>query len=92
MEEIYRLTPVVGKIYETAEYTKREGKYPKERYFTDKPLIMAGKFIKHVKTGYGDYAKHYDIFDLNGKEKIVNYTYEGTTCFKEVIETPSKKG
>lgn len=80
--EVFRLTPEVGKKYFTAEYTSSEGKWPHVRYFA-KELRYVGEFRQHIVNGYRDNAQHYDIFDLDGKEVIVEYTYEGTTCFKE---------
>ena len=82
--EVFRLTPEVGKKYVTAEYTSSEGKWPDIRYFTTHELQYVGEFRQHVVHGYRDNAAHYAIFSLDGKELIVAYTYEGTTCFKEV--------
>lgn len=83
--EVFRLTPEAGKHYETAEYTSSEGPYSNARYFTTHPLRYVGEFVRHVSSGYRDNASHADIFLLDGKEILVHYTYEGTTCFREVI-------
>lgn len=87
--EVFRLTPIPGKYYETALHTRSVGRYPDTKYYTTNIPIYVGKFIKHISTGYGDSAQHYDIFNDNGKEIIVQYTYEGTTCFREVLENIS---
>ena len=86
MEEVYRISPTVNKFYETATYTHKEGKWPNERYYVPKnKMTYVGKFIEHKQYGYGDGATHIDIFmDNEGKPVYVNYTYEGTTCFREV--------
>jgi len=82
--EIFRLTPATDKYYETATYTRRTGNWPNEKYYTFNPLRYVGKFIKHEQYGFGDGARVYAIFDNNGKMETVQYTYEGTTCFREV--------
>lgn len=82
--EVFRLTPEKDKYYETTTYTHRIGHFPNEKYYTVNKLRYVGKFIRHESCGYRDNAIHWDIFDNNGNEEIVNYTYEGTTCFIEV--------
>jgi hypothetical protein len=81
--EVFRLTPEIDKYYETALYTSIFGKFPNEIYYTTYPLVYVGKFIKHVSIGYRDNAEHWDVFDKDGEEVLVKYTYEGTTCFRE---------
>jgi len=76
--EVYRLTPEKGKYYEYAECTRKEGKWPNERYYTTNALEFVGKFIEHKSEGYRDNAHHWDIFE-NG---MVRYSYEGNTCFR----------
>jgi hypothetical protein len=83
MTEMFRISPEVGKCYETAEYTSTTGKWPNNRYFTTNPVRYVGEFVRHVSEGYRDNASHTDIFLLDGKEVFVHYTYEGTTCFRE---------
>jgi len=85
--EVFRMTPQVGKYYETANYIRREGRYPSERYFTTIPPTYVGKYIRHEQYGYGDGGRHYAIFDNSGVEITVTYNYEGTTCFREVIKS-----
>lgn len=83
--EVYRMTPKVGKYYETAEYTRKTGIYPNEKYFTTNTPKYVGKFVKTEQYGLGDGAKAYSVFNNNGNLETVAYTYEGTTCFREVI-------
>ena len=82
--KVFRLKPQVGKYYKTTEYTRKEGKYPYEHYYSTKKLKYVGKFIKHEQYGWGDSMSCFDIFDNNGKNVIVQYTYEGTTSYIEV--------
>jgi len=82
--EVFRLTPEVGKCYEYAEYTRSEGRYPNQKYFTTNPLRYVGRFVRHITSGYRDGAQHADIFNLNGQEIRVDYSYEGRTSFREV--------
>jgi len=84
--EVYRLTPKVNKYYMTTTWTEKVGKWPNEKYYSTNKLRYVGRFLRHVSYGYMDNATHMDIFDNNGVEEIVNYTYEGTTSF---IETTS---
>jgi len=84
--EIFRITPEEGKSYEYAECTRKEGKYPNERYYTTKSLQFVGKFIKHESTGYRDNAHHWDVFE-NG---VVHYSYSGNTCFRVCPCQPDK--
>jgi hypothetical protein len=83
--EVYRLEPKMGKYYETAEYTKKTGTWGErnERYFTKNVPRYVGKFIRIERSGYGDGGRVWAIFDDNGKQVQVEYTYEGTTSFRE---------
>jgi hypothetical protein len=86
--EVFRQTPKVGKFYEYAECTEKIGSYSNgnQRYFTTNPLRYVGEYIRHEQCGGGDGADHWAIFDDdNGKEIRIEYSYEGNTCFKEVI-------
>jgi hypothetical protein len=90
--EVYRMTPTLGKFYEHAEYTRRQGRWPNEHYFVNKPPKYVGEFVRFVEGGYGDNGWRIDYFkDENGNEIAVNYTYEGTTCFREVCPILSKE-
>jgi hypothetical protein len=83
--EVFRIKPVVNKCYEHAEYTRKEGRYPNERFFTNVSPRYVGEFIRQERGGYGDNSWTTDYFrDLNGSEVAVNYSYESTTCFREV--------
>jgi|LauGreDrversion4_1035100.scaffolds.fasta_scaffold116297_2 hypothetical protein len=83
--EVFRLTPVLNRCYEHAEYTRSQGNYPNERYFVNIPPRYVGEFIRFVQGGFGDGGWRRDYFrDLNGNEVGVNYSYEGRTCFREV--------
>jgi hypothetical protein len=83
--EVFRITPVLHKCYEHAEYTRRQGRYPDERYFTNVPPRYVGEFIRFEQGGWGDGSWRIDYFrDLYGNQVSVNYSYEGRTCFREV--------
>jgi len=83
--EVFRLTPIIGKFYEHAEYTRRTGRWPTEKYFVNKSPKYVGEFVRFAQGGYGDNGWRTDYFrDETGKEVEVPYTYEGTTCFREV--------
>jgi hypothetical protein len=87
--EVFRKTPEVGKYYEYAECTEKIGSYSEnnDKYFTTNPLRYVGKYIKHERYGWGDNADHFAIFDNKGEEIRIEYSYEGNTCFREVIYT-----
>jgi hypothetical protein len=87
--EVYRLVPVVGKYYQTAESTRREYAYNNQSvlittHFTKNPLKYVGKYVRTERFGYGDGSYGFAVFDNNGREIIVHYSYEGNTCFIEV--------
>jgi hypothetical protein len=82
--EVFRLTPEKDKYYQTTTYTHIIGQFPNQKYYTTNNLRYVGNFIRHESCGYHDNSIHWDIFDNNGIEEIVKYTYEGTTCFIEV--------
>ena len=81
--EVFRITPIPDKLYETALYTRKTGEWPNEKYFTTFTPRFVGKFIKHCQIGQGDGAIHYDIFEKEGRKIRIDYTYEGTTCYRE---------
>ena len=92
-KEVFRISPEKGKYYEYAEYTERIGVWPNVHYFTTNPLTYVGKHIQHWQEGGGDGADHWDIFEnVEGKEVRIDYTYEGTTSFKEVPRRNHKIG
>ncbi len=82
--EVFRLTPKEGNYYQTTTWTRRAGNWPNEKYYSTNDLQYVGKFIRHGSCGYRDNAEHWDIFDNNGVEVTVKYTYEGTTSFIQV--------
>ncbi len=88
--EVFRLMPQVGKYYETGRVTRvlvNGGKYLEQRYFTSEPLRYVGRFKSQHSWGAGDGKQVWDLFDNNGHEERVDYTYEGTTCYREVLPT-----
>jgi len=88
--EVFRLSPEVGKCYKHAEYTRKTGRYPNERYFYNGTPKYVGKFVKTLQYGYGDGASIYAVFNDNGVENRVTYSYGGQTSFIEVpCEEPS---
>jgi hypothetical protein len=85
--EVYRSELVSGKAYMTAEWTRKEGIWPNERYFTIEAPRYVGKFMKTLREGgWGDGARIWSIFDDDGKMNRVDYTYEGTTSFIAIPE------
>jgi hypothetical protein len=83
--EVFRITPVLNRCYEHAEYTRSQGNYPNQRYFVNVPPRYVGEFIRFEQGGWGDGGWRRDYFrDLNGNENSVNYSYEGRTSFREV--------
>ena len=78
--EVFRMTPEKGKYYKTTTYTRKNN----NKYYSTNELRYVGKYIRHASYGFRDSAEHYAIFEKNGIEEIVHYTYEGTTCFIEV--------
>lgn len=88
--EVFRITPEIGKCYEHVEATREQGRWPNERYFTTNTPRYVGRFIKQVQKGFGDNSSIRDYFqDNNGNEQIVDYSYEGKTCFREVPCLPN---
>jgi len=83
--EMFRISPQLDKYYEYAEYTMSEGKYPNTRYFINSTPQYVGEFIKREEGGCGDGSWRIDYFrDDNMNIIPIKYTYEGTTCFREV--------
>lgn len=83
--EVFRISPVPGKYYSTAEYTREIGSYfAGMRYFTTHEPRYVGLFIQTMRTGYGDGGQVFSYFDRDGERVTVEYTYAGTTSFVEV--------
>jgi len=87
--EVFRITPTIGRRYEHAECTRQEGRWPNQRYYTKTPPKYVGEFIKCDQGGYGDGSWRTDYFrQMDGTMVSVPYTYEGTTCFREICLPP----
>jgi hypothetical protein len=90
--EVFRLTPEPGKAYCHAECTEKVydvNDWQNTKYFTTNPLTFVGVFVRHESMGYRDNATHWDIFDNNGTQVIVHYSYDGNTCFVEAESAES---
>lgn len=84
-EVYYSIVPEVGHCYEYAEATRKQGKYPTERYFTTNAPRYVGEFIRSVRGGNSEYGGFCAYFkDNHCKEQRVDYSYDGNTCFREV--------
>jgi len=90
--EVFRIVPEVGeKCYEYAESTRTEGYWPNQRRFTNVKPLYVGRLIRFETGGYGDNAWRKDYFKDNyGQEHVVNYSYIGNTCFREVPCLPNE--
>jgi len=60
------------------------------RYFTTKPYIYAGVWLRSEQRGFGDGGDYWEFFlndddddDDDGTEKIVSWDYDGTLCWRE---------
>jgi hypothetical protein len=84
--EVYRTKPKPGKYYETVEYTRKEGKWPDEKYYTIIKPLYVGKFLNETISGYSDnkiVCYHFEN-DIKKCRSDVYLNYEGTTSFLEV--------
>ena len=84
--EVYRIKPELGKYYETVEYTRKEGKWPDEKYYTIIRPLYVGKFLNETISGYSDnkiVCYHFEN-DITKCRSDVYLNYEGTTSFLEV--------
>lgn len=88
--EVFRLTEFDKNIeYGYAYYTKKEGKYPNEKYYTTNKIKYVGKYKESVSWGhFGDGHCGCEVF-INDKGELTNveYDYEGKLCF---LIIPSK--
>jgi hypothetical protein len=83
--EVFHNIPEEGKCYEHIEATRSQ--YigaGNSRYFSSNQPRYVGKFIRKERRGYGDGGEVWAIFNDNGRENRVDYSYEGNTCFTEV--------
>jgi hypothetical protein len=87
-EEVFRIIPQINKAYETAICTRKTGIHPNDRYYTTNPVVYVGITIKNFSYNHRDASYGYVLFSKNGIEEKVEYTYEGTTCFREVPIKP----
>ena len=56
------------------------------RYFTTKPFIYAGVWLRSEQRGFGDGGDYWEVFlDDDGNEKIVSWDYDGTLCWRECL-------
>ena len=86
--EVFRISPEEGKCYEHIEATRSQYiRGGNRRYFSNNEASYVGKFIREIRRGYGDGGEVWAIFNDNGKENRIKYSYEGHTCF---IEVPCK--
>ena len=55
------------------------------RYFTTKPYIYAGVWLRSEQRGFGDGGDYWEVFrsDDGTDEKIVSWDYDGTLCWRE---------
>lgn len=86
--EVFRIIPEKDKYYYTTKFTKKIGSYPYERYFANSNSIRyVGKFVRLERGGYGDGGWTTAFFELNGHIEEVNFDYEGTTSFIEILSS-----
>jgi len=83
--EVFRISPEVGKCYQHIEATRDViiG-LGERRYFSTNTPLYVGKFVRHLRYGYGNGGETHAIFNKGGDEIIVKYSYAGNTCFIEV--------
>ena len=79
------------KRYEYTNATRKSWEYIPSlgrqdwRYFTTKPFIYAGVWLRSEQRGFGDGGDYWEVFlDHDGTdEKIVSWDYDGTLCWRE---------
>lgn len=78
------------KRYEYTYATRKSWEYIPEirrkdwRYFTTKPFIYAGKWLRSEQRGRGDGGDYWEVFQgVDGAENIVSWDYDGTMCYRE---------
>ena len=85
-------TPIEGKYYEATFWQRKEGHWSAEKHYTKEttPREYVGKYLRHVKQGYGDGADHWAVFLRDGKEIEIEYDYDGKRAWYEVPEQQTK--
>ena len=84
-EEVFRITPIMGKCYKWAESTRKIGAWPNERRFAPaNNVIYVGELFYISKGGCGDGSWRTDTFLHKEIKTHVPYSYAGDTCFIEV--------
>jgi len=83
--EVFRIDPEPDKCYKTAEYTREEGRWPYQKFYTTHEPKYVGRFINEIRTGRGDGASvvHYFHNDLTNLDEKVRLSY-ATTSYIEV--------
>lgn len=62
-KEVFRLMSIIGKHYEQAECTWKEGKWPSEKYYAPSTkIIYLGTLIRIDEDGAGDGSWRTDTF------------------------------
>lgn len=86
-QQVFRITPEVGKCYEHIEATRSVYMGNGERaYFSTNQPVYVGKYLRGVRVGgYGDGAENFAIFQNPEEEKTIRIS--DNTCF---IEVPCK--
>jgi len=84
IEVLSYIKPKVNQCYQHIEATRSESIGGKTRYFSTNEPRYVGKFIKQERFGSGNSGYTTDIFNDNGKENRVDYSYEGYTRFIKV--------
>jgi hypothetical protein len=72
------------KCYAFALYSRKEGEWPNERYYTSHPLQYLGKHVRSEEWSSGHHHGGAEIFVHDGKETRIVFDYDGKTCFKIV--------
>lgn len=85
LEKRYEYTYATRKSWEYIPALRRQD----WRYFTTKPYIYAGVWLRSEQRGFGDGGDYWEVFlDHDGTdEKIVSWDYDGTLCWRECAAT-----
>jgi len=84
MLEVFRVIKFDKNVeYGYAYYTKKEGRYPNEKYYTNNEIKYVGKYKETINYGhFGDGHNGCEVFITDkGEITRVNYDYEGKLCF-----------